>query len=76
MPSVAWQPRNDMNNQNGSKVTNSTICMGRGGGKEPPRNMKVEELVGRLSVSLLLGPSPTWHWRDFTFASDSKEESS
>lgn len=37
MPSVAWQPRNDMNNQNGSKVTNSTICMGSSGGKERPQ---------------------------------------
>lgn len=40
--------------------------------KEPRRRTKGEELARGQSVDLLFSPSP---WRDFTFASGSKESS-
>lgn len=56
MPRVGWQPCSNTDHQNGSKVTNSSTCLGRGWGKGDPRNMNVEELAGGWSLRPLPYP--------------------
>lgn len=65
MANTGWEPPNNMDDQNGSKVVNS-VSPQRNEGSNPDSGTEG-------SVGLLSAPSPVHDWRDFTFASGSKE---